>query len=176
MLTGKRLKLCAIEESHLAVLAKWRCDAAAYDFFYEYQPISMSAQNDWYQAQRRNSAEINFAAVLHDGTLIGTISLVDLDFRNRNAELGRVLIGVAEHRGKGYGHEMASLVIEYAFDHLNLHKVFCEVLTANEAASKLYRRLGFVDEGVLRQHVYKSGDYRDVTLLALFRKTFRRGT
>jgi len=112
--------------------------------------------------------------VLHDGTLVGMVSLVDLDFRNRRAELGRVLIGVAERRGKGLGGEMVELAIEYAFDHLNLHKVVCEVLATNPRAADLYRRLGFVDEGVLRQHVYKGGDYRDVQLLALFRANFRR--
>jgi diamine N-acetyltransferase len=174
MLIGKRLKLCAIEESHLGTLAQWRSDPAVYDFFHEYAPISVPAQREWFDAHRREPSEINFASVLHDGTLLGTISLVDLDLRNRNAELGRVLIGVAEQRGKGYGHEMVTLAIEYAFDHLNLHKLVCEVLATNELACGLYRRLGFVDEGVLRQQVYKRGDYWDVQILALFRENYSR--
>ena len=89
MLIGKRLKLCAIEESHLGTLAQWRSDPAVYDYFHEYVPISVPAQREWFDAHRREPSEIDFASVLHDGTLIGTISLVDLDLRNRNAELGR---------------------------------------------------------------------------------------
>ena len=68
---------------------------------------------------------------------------------------------------------MTFLVLEYAFGHLNLHKVWCEVIAENTAARDLYTKFGFAEEGVLRQHVFKAGRYLDVVLMALFAQAYR---
>jgi diamine N-acetyltransferase len=173
MLKGKRVMLRAIEESHLPVLAGWRSDGASYPFFHEFRPISLAAQAEWFAAQRGNDREMNFAVCGLDGALVGTISLMRIDRRNRRAELGRVLVGEERQRRIGLGREMTHLVLEYAFKHLNLHKVFCEVVEGNLAARELYTRFGFVEDGVLRQHVFKDGRYLDVVLLSLLERDYR---
>jgi len=173
MLTGKRIALRAIEESHLPILASWRSDGSTYPYFHEHVPISLAAQAEWFAAQRSNPGEVNFAVTTLDGELVGTISLVRIDGRNRRAELGRVLIGDEHRRGSGFGREMTYLALEYAFGHLNVHKVVCEVIAENAPARELYRKFGFAEEGVLRQHVFKSGRYLDVVLMALFAKDYR---
>jgi len=173
MLKGKKVALRALEEAHLPVLAGWRSDGASYPYFHEYQPISLADQAAWFAAQRTNGHEMNFAVTTLDGGLVGTISLVNIDARNRRAELGRVFIGEERLRRGGFGREMTFLVLEYAFDHLNLHKVHCEVIADNAPARGLYRKFGFNEEGVLRQHVFKSGRYLDVVLLGLFAQDYR---
>ena len=172
MLTGKRIALRAIEEADLPTLAKWRSESASYHYFFEFHPISQATQADWFAAQRARRDEMNFAVTTRTGELAGTISLIRIDGRNRRAELGRVYVGDERLRRGGVGREMTFLVLEYAFDHLNLHKVTCEVLAGNAPARELYRRFGFREEGTLRQHVFKAGQYVDVQVLALFRQEF----
>ncbi len=173
MLTGKRIMLRAIEESHLPTLARWRSDGGSYRYFHEFSPISLTAQAAWFAAQQNNPREMNFAVMTPDGAIVGTISLVRIDRRNRRAELGRVLIGEESMRGQGYGREMTFLALEYAFAHLNLHKVVCEVIAENAPARELYRKFGFEQEGVLRQHVFKAGCYHDVVLLGLLQGIYQ---
>lgn len=173
MLTGKKVALRAIEEGDLPTLARWRSDAASYPFFFEFHPISHAAQADWFAAQRARRDELNFAVAARTGELVGTVSLVAIDGRNRRAELGRVFVGDERSRRAGVGREMTYLVLEYAFEHLNLRKVTCEVLAANAPACELYRRFGFREEGAFREHVYKDGRYLDVVALALFVEEFR---
>ncbi len=173
MLKGKRVVLRAIEEAHLPVIAGWRSDAAAYPYFHEFHPISLADQKAWFDGQRGDPREINFAVATLDGMLVGTISLVHIDGRNRRAELGRVLIGKEDLRRGGFGREMTYLALDYAFAHLNVHKVVCEVIAENAPARRLYEKFGFQEEGVLHKHVYKAGRYLDVVLLALFAQDFR---
>jgi diamine N-acetyltransferase len=161
MLKGKKVTLRAIEESHLPLMAGWRSDGASYPFFHEFRPISLAAH------------ELNFAVCGPDGALVGTISLMHIDHRNRRSELGRVLIGEERMRRGGLGREMTHLVLEYAFNHLNLHKVECEVVAGNLPARELYGRFGFVEDGVLRQHVFKDGRYLDVIVLSLLERDYR---
>jgi diamine N-acetyltransferase len=59
--------------------------------------------------------------------------------------------------------------VRYAFSELNLRRIYLRVFAENEGAILLYRRLGFEQEGCLRQHVYKNGRYRDVLVMALLR-------
>jgi len=174
MLTGPTVRLRAVEEGDLATLASWRSDPEHYDHFYEFVPISAAAQRAWFDAQRGRRDEINFAAQAHDGTLVGTVSLVNIDARSRRGELGRVLVGHADYRGRGCGAEMIGLALEYGFDHLNLNKIVCEVLAHNERAAAAYVRAGFRVEGTLRDHVYKRGGFVDVDTMALFQADWRR--
>lgn len=173
MLTGPKVRLRAIEESDLATLARWRSDPDHYDYFYEFVPLSAAAQRTWFDAQRASRDEINFAVQAHDATLIGTVSLMHIEARSRRAELGRVLIGHPDYRGRGCGTEMIRLALEYGFDHLNLNKIVCEALVRNERAVAAYGRVGFRVEGTLKDHVYKRGAFADVRLMALFQADWR---
>jgi len=102
------------------------------------------------------------------------IAVLNINWRSRNAELGRLLIGEPRYRGLGYGPEAIVLACEYAFDHLNLHKVYCEVLASQLGVISMYRKLGAVEEGIRKEHVFKRGLYEDVVILALFREEYVR--
>jgi RimJ/RimL family protein N-acetyltransferase len=56
-----------------------------------------------------------------------------------------------------------------------MHKVYLRVFSDNDRALRLYRRLGFTEEGRLREQVYKAGVYRDVTWMGLFEEVFKPG-
>jgi UDP-4-amino-4,6-dideoxy-N-acetyl-beta-L-altrosamine N-acetyltransferase len=174
MIIGERIRLRAIEAEDLPLLVQWRNDPEVYRCFYEHEPLSLAKQRLWYQSFLQRPDEKYWIAETHPaGEAVGTIALVNLDWRNRRAELGRVLVAPGASRRSGFGREICRLALDYAFRHLNLHRVYLEVFADNEAAVGLYRRLGFREEGCLRQHVFAEGAYRDVLLFAMLAGDFR---
>lgn len=99
--------------------------------------------------------------------LIGIIFLTQINWISKNCYLG-ILIGDNSNRGKGYGTEAVKLITDYAFNVLNLNKITLEVVDQNDAI-KLYNKLGFHSEGLLKNHYYFNNDYFDIHILSLFR-------
>lgn len=100
------------------------------------------------------------------GRSIGTIGLSNIHPKHRHAQYG-ILIGEIDARGKGLALEASRLLLAYAFDKLGLQRVYLHVFADNEQALHLYRKVGFEEEGRLRQHMYKDGRFRDVVVMAM---------
>ena len=103
---------------------------------------------------------------------VGNIALQGFDPINRCMELG-IVIGVAEARGKGLGREACSLIAQYAFDHLNVHRITAGTVVDNAGMTKVFTGLGFAVEGTLREHYFLEGSYHDMLRFGLLRKDFR---
>lgn len=174
-LAGLRLRLRPWEPSDLPVLNNWRMDPAFYDYLFEFSPKSLAHQLSELNQVTGQDNEINFVAVpLEDPTTPwGTISLAHIDWRNRKADIVRLLMGAPEARGHGMGREMMLLMLDYAFDHLNLNKISLDVFVDNVPAVRLYESLGFQKEGVLEEHVFQRGRFRDVVRMRLFQREYR---
>ena len=167
MLKTERILLRAIEEKDLNLMAQWRSNPDVYEYFYEYCPISLKQQTIWYDNQLKNPNEMNFVISAHDGNAIGTVSIYNIDRRNRKAEWGRLIIGDASKRDAGIGFDAVKLIQEYSFAHLNLHKLYCDALSSNDRAKALYVKLGFREDCVLREHVFKNGSYVDIVVFSM---------
>jgi [ribosomal protein S5]-alanine N-acetyltransferase len=103
---------------------------------------------------------------------VGNLALQDFDPVNRRMELG-IVIGAADARGKGLGREACSLVIQHAFDHLNVHKITAGTVIDNAAMTKVFTELGFAIEGTLREHYYLEGGYKDMLRFGLLQREFK---
>jgi diamine N-acetyltransferase len=100
--------------------------------------------------------------------LLGVTGLHRLDTTNRHAMFG-IFIGGAESRGKGYGTEATAMVVAYAFNTLNLNRVWLHVYDNNKAGIRAYEKVGFRKEGVLRQDSFRRGRYRDTVVMGILR-------
>lgn len=103
---------------------------------------------------------------------IGNIKIDRFDWSSRTCELG-ILLGSKDHRGKGIGTEVCRLVLQYAFERLNIRKVLLAVYANNPAAIRTYEKLGFVMEGTLRQHVWVEGSYVDKHFMGIFKEELK---
>lgn len=102
---------------------------------------------------------------------IGVTSLIQIDNKNRNAEC--ILdIGEKEFWGKGYGTEALRMLLDYAFLELNLHRVSLCVFSFNTKAVKLYEKLGFQREGVLRQALFRAGEWHDILQMGMLQAEY----
>ena len=110
--------------------------------------------------------------LLEDDTLIGHISLHDIDHLHRNAFMG-VVIGPAKYRNRGYGAEAIRLVLYYGFRTLNLHNIMLSVHADNQAGISCYQKVGFKEGGRRREWVFKDGKYVDKIYMDILESEFQ---
>lgn len=98
-----------------------------------------------------------FYTILLNDVKIGYFRVTNYSETNRNLYIGADLH--KDYRGKGLAYEAYRLFIPFIIKQYNLHKVSLEVLATNVRAYNLYVKLGFVNDGIKRQEVYKHGDF-----------------
>jgi len=112
-----------------------------------------------------------FAIETMRGEFIGGCSYMRADMRNRTSFIG---ISIADKRywGKGYGTAAMRELLKFLFLEKNLRKVLLEVYDFNKRGIACYEKLGFKQEGCLRQQFYRAGKYHDILVMALFSEDF----
>ena len=109
-------------------------------------------------------------ALRTDNRLIGSVTLFNLDFNHRRAEIGYAL--GREHWGKGYMNEALMALLKYAFEGLNLHRIEADVDPRNTASIRTLEKLGFQREGYLRERWQINGEIQDAFFYGLLRPEF----
>ncbi len=117
---------------------------------------------------QHNSNSVSFA-IEYEGNYIGHCSLIGLDSVNRACEL-QIEIGDKQHQGQGFGRNAVRLLLEYAFVHGNMNRIWLRTHSLNERAMRCYLACGFVKEGRLRQHIWLKGNYVDIVLMGVLRE------
>jgi RimJ/RimL family protein N-acetyltransferase len=116
-------------------------------------PLKPSDGSDMYDlALRWSKSQLLYVlgCLKSDGTTVGWLALFDPSersqvYQHRNASVAVAVVG--ELRGQGYGREMIDWALDWGFRRANLHRVALTVLSHNSRAVRLYRRMGFVEEG-----------------------------
>ena len=120
-----------------------------------------------------SSSEVIFAiADLKSHKHIGNVKLGPIHWVHRRAMFG-ILIGDKEFWSKGIGQEVTRLVVEYAFDRLNLHRVGLVVFEEHKSAVRCYEKVGFKVEGCLREQMYQEGQYKNQLWMGLLRSEYK---
>lgn len=133
-------------------------------------PISFEEEAEFVASCGKNKDKTySFAVTTLDGKYIGGCGYMNANWRNRTAWIG-IAIADPEYWGKGYGTEAAQLLLDFIFNELNLRKVLLNVFSFNERAIKCYQKLGFKEEGRLKEQVYKDGKYTDDIIMAKFKE------
>jgi len=147
----------------------WLNDVESVILDLTYRPVDWMKYNNWLEHFSQSDAQIIFAIRnIHQPKIIGFIAITKIDSVHRSAEIG-IRIGSPADRGKGYGKDAIELAINYAWSHLNLHRVHLRVFESNRRAICAYRAAGFQHEGKLRQAAFVNGEWTDVVLMGILR-------
>jgi ribosomal-protein-alanine N-acetyltransferase len=103
---------------------------------------------------------------------IGNLSLQAISLIDRNAEFA-VILGDKRHWGKGIGFAAAGQLLRHGFEKLNLTRVYCGTAATNEPMRNLALRLGMMQEGVRRKHMYLEGQWVDMVEYGVLKDEFR---
>lgn len=106
------------------------------------------------------------------GRAVGRCLLFSINPVDRDAMIG-IFIGERGSRGKGYGQEAMRLLLDYAFNLLNLHNIMLGVFAFNARAIHTYESLGFKEIGRRREARWIGGKAYDVIFMDLLEEEFR---
>ncbi len=171
ILTGKYARLRPIVENDAALTLKWRTsDRARY-----LQPgaETVDQQRNWI-AKHMTADEHNWIIEYREHP-VGMIALHDINNAHRSATIGRFLIGEESVVGPApVGFEADLLVSDFAFEELHLHRIHGPVMEDNEAVIQTRLYLGYVKEGVAREHYIYHGEFKDAVMFGLLEDEYRQ--
>ena len=126
----------------------------------------------YYEAKGRDDKSIWLAIkVKPDFTHVGNIDISSINWVNQTGTYN-ILIGDTSFQGRGLGYQSSMLILNHAFNRLNLRRVQLGVEEGNLAAISLYTKLGFVKEGILRSAVQKNQLGVNVVLMSILKEEF----
>ena len=163
MLKGENIYLRTIEPSDAQLMLQWENNSNNWAVSNTLVPFS-----EHLILQYVNSAQDIFETkqlrfvicVTETNKPIGTIDLFEYDPLHRRAGVG-VLIDEVSERKKGYAKEALQLMIQYSWDRLNLHGLFCNIFESNEHSIKLFERNGFVQTGIKKDWALLRGEWEN---------------
>ena len=160
---GEKTVLRAVEESDNAMLLSLINDPDTEMMLGGSSwPVSEAEQLKWFEHQERSRDVLRcIVALKEDGKAIGTIILSDIDQKNATGHI-HIKMSKDGGRGKGYGTDAVNTMVRYAFEELRLNCIYANILSYNEASIRLFERCGFKRDGVLRQRVFKKGQFYDL--------------
>jgi len=171
-LKGQNVYLRALEPEDLEFVYALENDLSVWEISQTQTPYSKflihqyleNAHQDIYQAK-----QLRLAICINDSfEAIGLIDLFDFDPKNHRAGIG-IVIQETQHRNQGFGSQALELLITYAFENLELHQLFANIATANEASIKLFTTFGFQLVGVKKDWNLNKGIYTDEAMYQLIR-------
>src|SRR3989338_10588993 len=127
---------------------------------------------EYLEEMQHSSGSIVFAIIAKDANRhVGNISLQNINPKNQSAEYA-IIIGDKEYWGKGIAKEASVLILKHGFKELNLHRIYCGTPVKNIPMQKLAASLGFVQEGIRKDAMFKNGEFVDVIEYGLLKRKF----
>lgn len=173
MLEGELVRLRALEPPDVERAHAWINDREVKNFTAQRYPLSRAGEETWLREVPTNSFVdgVRLAIETKVGDVIGILSLRETRVEDRKAELA-VTIGEKDYWSRGHGTDAIVTALRFAFDEMNLHRVWLTTLEYNDRALACYKKCGFTVEGRLRQEMYKAGRYWDLTVMGVLRDAF----
>ena len=109
--------------------------------------------------------------ILYDGMLAGVIGQHYIDSLNRKTELGYWLD--SGHQGRGIATRATALVTGYSFKRQGCNRVILHCALNNRKSRAVAERLGFIQEGILREAEWLYDHYVDLVLYSMLKRDWR---
>lgn len=116
------------------------------------------------QSSHRQRTEFEFATVLADGRLIGSVSIRITNQQHQQGEIGYILDPA--FWSQGYATEAARALLEFGFGSLGLHRIAATCRPDNLGSARVLEKAGMSLEGRMRDHKFVRGEWRDSLLYA----------
>jgi diamine N-acetyltransferase len=169
----KNIKLRALEPEDLELLYDWENDETYWSISNTVSPFSKYTLKRYIENSHKNIYESGQLRLMieqtEDKITIGTIDIFEFDPFHKRAGIG-ILIADEAYRRKGYASLALTCLIDYCFKTLQLHQLYCNILSDNIVSINLFKKYGFSQSGIKKDWIMTGSGYMDVLMFQLINK------
>ena len=162
-LKGEHVYLRALEPEDLDFIHAIENDETIWEISNTQTPYSRYLIKQYLEQAHKDIYEVKQLRLVisnYESESLGMIDIFDFDFKNRRAGIG-ILIKNISNRKNGYGSEALKLLVDYGFNHLDLHQMYCNILEDNLASIKLFTNQGFKKIGLKEDWIQHNGTFKN---------------
>lgn len=137
------------------------------------KPLTREDELAWVRKMRTSTDDKVFTVTASaDGRYLGQVGLHQIFWRSKVAR-GAAVIARRDEMSRGFGSAAIASLMDIAFGELGLHKVWLMVFATNTRSRRTWSRLGFVEEGTLRDEYFHDGQWHDMVRMGLLEDEWR---
>lgn len=174
-LIGKKVTLRAVEAEDLEMLRELTNSPDFEKMIVGWSfPVSKKDQEEWFAKIDNGLSRLRYTIETEEDGAVGMIGLRDIDWKNGTAYGLGMRIAKKEIRTRGLATDAWMTLMRYAFMELRLNRINGSALAYNKASLRVCEKVGFKQEGIKRQSVYKNGEFVDEIMMGCLKSDYER--
>ena len=165
-----KIQLKQITKSDLKLLIEWRNSNKIFPYNTQYFLLNSKAQTDWFNSLQNDSSRKMFM-ILHENVKIGICGLIDIDYKNKNANIA-IIIGKTQLHAKGLGTMTLSNLFNYGFKKLGLHRIGADVIEYNKTSIRLFEKSKFKIDVIHRNVIWRNNRWWNMYSMSILKDDF----
>lgn len=161
-----------LEDNDLEMVRRWRNSENVRKWMYNDHIISEEEHLRFINSLKESKDKI-YWLVKKEDLPIGVLNFININWKHKRAYFG--MYANPENKIPGVGRILDRIAIKVAFDLLNLHTLKLEVIETNKAVINLHKKMGFKEEGRLKDFVCKDGKWLDVIVMGMINPNHKKG-
>lgn len=158
IIPSTRMQLRAVQDDDHKWLVELHNDPEVLRNLTHPEPITMAQHMLWWENTKIKQDQLRLIFTV-DGERVGFTKFYDIDRTNRSCVLGADIH--KDHRGKGYAKDMWAMMLNVSFFSLRLHRVGLTTAEFNAIGQRVYRGIGFKEEGRLVKSLLRDEAFHD---------------
>ncbi len=180
VLKGRDVVLRGLEREDLKLLHGWQNDEEVMRLARSFpdHTISMEALQAEYEKELKGEDTGKRTYIIEEQPIRKPVGWATIRIHAWTRRMTGADVGLAlekRSRGKGYGREVAKLLLREVFEQLNLHRAEWWTFAENTASIELGKKMGFREEGRLRDVVFFDNRYHDMVVLGILKDDYEKG-
>lgn len=170
MIIGERVQLIPLNDECFDLTYKWVNNPSLRLYTGTRFPITKVEHEKWFSKRCEDLYNKTFGIqVKETNKIIGLVANNHFDALDRTTSIS-IYLGEVKDRNHGYGKETLDLFTQFCFNMLNVRKTWAYIFGFNEASIKLFTKSEYIQEGILKEHIYRDGNYHDVVVMGRINK------
>ncbi len=149
------IKIRKFQVEDISFKVKWINSTENNQFLHYDLPLNEEKTLLWFNSIKDKNNRVDFT-ITYNGEPVGIIGLINIDINNRKAEY-YITLGGAKFKGKGIAKIASDLLIKNSYTTYKLNKIYLFTEVENYSAQRLFEKIGFIREGLLKEDLIHNG-------------------
>lgn len=172
MWPGMTITIRKFERKDIPLKVEWINNNENNTYLHYDLPLTVEGTEKWFKSHEKDNSRYD-AIIEVNKTPVGTIGLLNIDRKNSKAEY-YIAMGETKYKGKGVAKEASRLLLSYGFEKIGLNRIYLYTESGNVTAQRLFEKLGFIKEGIIREDVLSHGKYVDRYVYGCLREEWNK--